>query len=188
LELKSLHRQIKTTTLYVTHDQVEAMTLGDKVVVMKDGRVHQIGAPESIYSHPADTFVATFVGSPVINIFQGEIVRESNRLKFRCPDFSLDVGHMAGNLEGRAVEVGVRPEDIELSEGEEAPIHAEVEILSNVGSDKYVHARPGKNSITIRVRKDAVFDPGQLINLSVDPDKLHIFYEGRRINSVVSKK
>ena len=80
-----------------------------------DGRVHQIGAPESIYSHPADTFVATFVGSPVMNIFQGQIVRERDRLKFLCPDFSLDVRHMTGTLEGRTVEVGVRPEDIGLS-------------------------------------------------------------------------
>jgi multiple sugar transport system ATP-binding protein len=182
LELKSLHRQMKTTTLYVTHDQVEAMTLGDKVVVMRDGRVRQIGAPESIYNHPADTFVATFVGSPVMNIFQGEIIREADRLKFLCPDFSLDLGHMPRDLEGRTVEVGVRPEDIGFSEGEEAPIHAEVEILSNVGSDKYVHARQGKNSITIRVPKDVVFKTGQLINLSVDSDKLHIFCEGKRAN------
>ncbi|MBW1896413.1 MAG: sn-glycerol-3-phosphate ABC transporter ATP-binding protein UgpC [Deltaproteobacteria bacterium] len=188
LELKSLHGQIKTTILYVTHDQVEAMTLGDKVVVMRDGRVHQIGAPESIYNHPADTFVATFVGSPVMNIFQGEVIREGDRLKFLCPDFSLDVGHMTGDLEGRTVEVGMRPEDIGFSEGEETPIHAEVEMLSNVGPDKYVHARQGKNSITIRVPKDAVFNTGQRISLSVDPDKLHIFHKGRRINYNPSQK
>jgi len=188
LELKSLHGQIKTTILYVTHDQVEAMTLGDKVVVMRDGRVHQIGAPESIYNHPADTFVSTFVGSPVMNIFQGEVIREGDRLKFLCPDFSLDVGHMTGDLEGRTVEVGMRPEDIGFSEGEETPIHAEVELLSNVGPDKYVHARQGKNSITIRVPKDAVFNTGQRISLSVDPDKLHIFHKGRRINYNPSQK
>jgi multiple sugar transport system ATP-binding protein len=188
LELKRLHRQLKITILYVTHDQVEAMTLGDKVVVMRDGRVHQIGAPQIIYSYPADTFVATFVGSPVMNVFRGEMTREGGRWKFLCPDFSLDVGHMAGDFEGRTVEVGIRPEDIELSKGEEAPIRAEVEMLSNVGSDQYVHAKSGTNSITMRVPKDAVFNAGQILKLSVDPDRLHIFYEGRRINSVVSEK
>ena len=76
LELKNLHRKVKTTILYVTHDQVEAMTLGDLVVVLRKGKVHQIGTPETIYNHPADTFVATFVGSPMMNLFNGTIRHE----------------------------------------------------------------------------------------------------------------
>ncbi len=181
LELKSLHRQIKTTILYVTHDQVEAMTLGDKVVVLRDGRVHQIGTPDTIYNHPADTFVATFVGSPVMNLFQGRIVREGNAFRFRCPDFLFDLRHITLDMEKRDVEVGIRPEDIEFKESGKTLLHATVEMMSNVGADKYVHARLGKSPVTVRAAKDVSYDTGQRISLAVDPNKLHIFHGGRRI-------
>jgi len=181
LELKSLHRQIKTTILYVTHDQVEAMTLGDKVVVLRDGRVHQTGRPESIYNRPADTFVATFVGSPVMNLFKGKIFREGKAFKFDCPDFSLDLGHLTLDPERRDVEVGIRPEDFEFKESERTPLRGTVEMMSNTGADKYVHARLGNSSVTVRAEKDAPYDTGQPVRLSVDPKKVHIFYEGMRV-------
>jgi ABC-type sugar transport system ATPase subunit len=181
LELKRLHRQIHTTILYVTHDQVEAMTLGDKVVVMREGRVHQIGTPETIYDRPADTFVATFVGSPMMNLFQGEVIREGEYLKFRCADFSLDVSNLAQDLAGKTVEVGVRPEDIVFGKNGEAELRARVEMLSNVGAEKYVHARLGEGPITVRASKDATYSTGQMISLFIDPDKLHVFHEGKRV-------
>jgi ABC-type sugar transport system ATPase subunit len=182
IELKSLHRQIKTTIVYVTHDQIEAMTLGDKVVVLREGRVHQIGAPDTIYNRPADTFVATFVGSPMMNLFKGRIVREESTLNFRCPDFSLDLGKMSVDPEKEDVEVGIRPEDIEFKEEGDTPLRATVEMTSNAGANKYVHLRLGKSPITVRATKDVSYDTGQLINLSVDPNKLHVFHEGKRIS------
>ena len=181
LELKRLHRQITTTILYVTHDQVEAMTLGDKVVVLRDGRVRQIGTPDIIYNRPADTFVATFVGSPMMNLFQGKIVREGNAFMFRSPDFSLDLGDVTADMEGKEVEVGVRPEDIQFSESGETGLNATVEMISNVGASKYVHASLGKSAITVRAAKDVSYDTGQSVRLTVDPNKLHIFYEGKRV-------
>jgi multiple sugar transport system ATP-binding protein len=181
VELKSLHKQIKTTILYVTHDQVEAMTLGDKVVVLRDGRVHQIGTPDTIYNRPADTFVATFVGSPMMNLFQGRIVREGSAFRFCCPDFSLDLGEIALDMQEQDVEVGVRPEDIALDESGKTHLRARVEMMSNAGADKYVHARLGKSQVTVRAAKDLSYDTGQSIRLSVNPDKLHIFHAGMRI-------
>jgi multiple sugar transport system ATP-binding protein len=181
LELKRLHRKMNTTILYVTHDQVEAMTLGDKVVVMREGQVHQIGTPETIYDRPADTFVATFVGSPMMNLFQGELIREDRYLKFRCADFSLHVRNLVQDLAGKRVAVGVRPEDIMLGKNREAKLRARVEMLSNVGAEKYIHARLGECLITVRASKDATYDTGQMISLFIDPDKLHVFHEDKRI-------
>ena len=184
LELKRLHRQINTTIVYVTHDQVEAMTLGDKVVVMREGRVHQIGTPETVYDRPADTFVATFVGSPMMNLFEGKVIREGQCLKFQCTDFSLNVRNFAQDLVGKTVEVGMRPEDIVFGKNGKANLRAQVEMVSNVGAEKYVHARLGENAITVRVSKDATFDMGQMTSLFMDPDKLHVFHEGKRVSEL----
>lgn len=184
LELRRLHRQINTTILYVTHDQVEAMTLGDKVVVMREGQVHQTGTPEAVYDRPADTFVATFIGSPMMNLFEGKVIREGQCLKFQCTDFSLDVRNLAQGLVGKTVEVGMRPEDIVFGKNGKANLRARVEMVSNVGAEKYVHARLGENAITVRVSKDATYDTGQRISLFVDPDKLHVFHEGKRVSEI----
>lgn len=181
LELKRLHAKIRTTIVYVTHDQVEAMTLGDKVVVMREGRIHQIDRPETIYDRPADTFVATFIGSPVMNLFKGKLAWQEGGFKFRNTDFSLDLGHLPAPPGEHVVEVGIRPEDIVVGQGAGTVIRAEVEMLSNVGADKYIHARAGGTSITFRAPKEATYQPGEIVPLVIDPERLHIFYEGRRI-------
>ena len=154
LELKRLHRQIKGTTLYVTHDQVEAMTLGDKIVVMKEGQVHQIDRPGTIYARPRDTFVATFIGSPVMNLFEGKLTQEGGRLTFHGKDFSLDLIDIPSNLENNEVEAGIRPEDIKVAHGLENALSARVEMISDVGAEKYIHTRLGNTGITVMAAKD----------------------------------
>ena len=181
LELKRLHRQIKGTIVYVTHDQVEAMTLGDRVVVMREGKVHQIDRPETIYARPSDTFVATFIGSPEMNLYQGRLMRKDGRPHFQGSGFSLDLVGLQLSLKEGEVELGIRPEDIEIAQGETTILHAKVEMLSNVGSEKYIHARLGQEGLTVRVPKDASFQPGQAIPLCIDPHRVHIFHEGRRL-------
>ena len=119
LELKKLHEQIQGTILYVTHDQVEAMTLGDKVVVMKEGIGHQIGPPETIYERPADTFVATFVGSPAMNLFKGKLTQSKGRLTFFNENFTMNGVDVPSNLGETDVEIGIRPEDIKVTHGRE---------------------------------------------------------------------
>ena len=113
MELKKLHQETKGTFLHVTHDQVEAMSLGDQVAVMKEGQIHQTGPPEEIYDNPADTFVATFVGSPVMNLFKGTLRCSQGRMVFRSRDFFLDVPNVPLEWGNREVELGFRPEDVE---------------------------------------------------------------------------
>jgi len=180
LELKQLHRKIQSTILYVTHDQVEAMTLGDKVVVMRNGKVHQIDQPETIYARPADTFVAGFIGSPEMNLYQGRLFQKDGRSHFQGAGFSLDLGGLKPNVGQGEVEVGIRPEDIEICHSATA-LRGKVEMISNIGSEKYLHVGLGNVSLTVRAPKEANFQPGQIILLTIDPDRLHIFHEGRRI-------
>jgi ABC-type sugar transport system ATPase subunit len=180
LELKQLHRNIQSTILYVTHDQVEAMTLGDKVVVMRNGKVHQIDQPETIYARPADTFVARFIGSPEMNLYQGSLFQKDGRSHFQGAGFSLDLGGIKPTVRQGEVEMGIRPEDIEIGQSATA-LRGKVEMISNIGSEKYLHVGLGNVSLTVRAPKEAIFQPGQIILLTIDPDRLHIFHEGRRI-------
>ncbi len=184
LELKRLHQQMKGTILYVTHDQVEAMTLGDKVVVMKEGRIRQIDSPENIYDRPADTFVATFIGSPAMNLFKGEIMRKEGHLAFHSADFSVNPGELPPELEGASVEVGIRPEDIWIAQNtsdSEDVLQARVDMISNVGAEKFIHARVGTTGLTIRCEKSASYQAEDTIPLVINPVNLHIFNKGRRV-------
>ena len=184
LELKRLHQRMKGTILYVTHDQVEAMTLGDKVVVMKEGRIRQIDSPENIYDRPADTFVATFIGSPAMNLFKGEIMRKEGHLAFHGADFSANPGELPPELEGASVEVGIRPEDIGIAQNTSDSgdvLQARVDMISNVGAEKFIHARVGTTGLTIRCEKGASYQAGDTIPLVIDPVNLHIFNKGRRV-------
>ena len=180
LELKQLHRKIRSTILYVTHDQVEAMTLGDTVVVMRNGKVHQIDQPETIYARPADTFVARFIGSPEMNLYQGRLLQKDGRSHFQGAGFSLDLGSLQLNIGEAEVEVGIRPEDIEIGQSA-TTLRGKVEMISNIGSEKYLHVGLGNVSLTVRAPKEAIFQTGQVILLTIDPHRLHIFHEGRRI-------
>lgn len=181
LELKQLHNHIQSTIIYVTHDQVEAMTLGDQVVVMRDGQVRQTGHPEEIYARPSDTFVATFIGSPEMNMFHGRLEWKDGRPHFNGPSFYIDVtGYPLNGQEGDVV-LGIRPEDIGISDDESSLLKATIEMIVNVGSENYVHAHMGQENVTIRVSKGAVFRSGEQIPLIMDPARLHIFQNGRRI-------
>jgi multiple sugar transport system ATP-binding protein len=181
LELMRLHKQIQGTILYVTHDQVEAMTLGDKVVIMKAGSIHQIDQPAIIYDRPANTFVASFIGSPAMNLFKGNLIRAKRGFIFQSADFSLNLQDIPLNFKENTIEIGIRPEDIEISHESENELKAKVEIISNVGSEKYIHTRIGSATITARARKEETFLSGETISLGINPSKLHIFYNGKRI-------
>jgi multiple sugar transport system ATP-binding protein len=182
LELKQLHRRIKGTIVYVTHDQVEAMTLGDKVIVLRDGRIHQIGAPETIYERPVDTFVATFIGSPEMNLFSGRLALRHGRLVFLGEGFNLDLGDVRPKVNEGTVEIGLRPEDIHLTTPDRSAFSAAVEMESNIGSEKYLHGRIGPQDITIRIPKEADYGAGDLVHFTIDPGRVHIFREGRRLS------
>ena len=181
LELKQLHKKIQTTIVYVTHDQVEAMTLGEKVVVMRDGEVRQTGRPENIYSFPVDTFVATFIGSPEMNLYKGVIIQKGGRSVFQGRGFSFDLkGQPTDRMEGE-MEVGVRPEDVKIGKGDLSTLSAEIEMISDVGAEKFIHARLGEENLTLRAPKDASFRSNEIIDLAIDVTRLHIFLKGVRV-------
>jgi multiple sugar transport system ATP-binding protein len=181
LELKRLHTQIQTTTLYVTHDQVEAMTLGDKVVVMREGKVHQIDRPEIIYNKPADTFVATFIGAPGINLFKGTMTKQNGRFVLETRDFNLESMHDDLGFGNRELEIGIRPEDITVNRQPGRGLGATVEMVTNVGPEKYVHARAGSTNLTARAGKDVSIVQGEIVYLDFDSSRLHFFDEGKRV-------
>ena len=174
-EIKALHQRIQTTTIYVTHDQIEAMSLADKIVVMRDGRIEQIGAPLTIYDHPVNLFVARFLGSPPMNTIEGT-VRQMNGVRvLATPDGGqVPLPDDTAGMEGAKVVCGVRPEDF----GRAAPadgIETRVEVVEPTGPDVQVygtiHGQPICATFTERLR----VAPGERIYLRPQPGKIHLF-------------
>jgi len=181
VELKKMHARLGATMIYVTHDQVEAMTLGDRVVVMREGRVHQIGPPGRVYSRPADTFVATFIGSPEMNLHRGRLVRKDDCLHFQGSGFTVALMGLKPGLQEGEVELGTRPEDIGIGRGDTTDLEGKIEMISDVGSEKYIHARVGQERLTVRAPKEIAYRTGDTVPLAIHPGRVHLFREGLRI-------
>src|SRR5512136_507350 len=181
-EIKELHQRLKTTTVYVTHDQIEAMTMADKIVVMHDGRVEQIGAPLELYDRPDNLFVAGFIGSPAMNMVKGRIDLNGAAI-FEAPTgvkFSLS-GAPAGS-DGRPAVYGVRPEHFSLSDD---GVDAVVQVVEPTGSELQVVAKLGDDEIIAVFRERHQFKPGDKIRLKPDPRLIHLFDEatGKRLSN-----
>jgi sn-glycerol 3-phosphate transport system ATP-binding protein len=173
LEIKRLQRSLGTTSLYVTHDQIEAMTMGDRLVVMNEGRAEQIGAPMAIYDRPATIFVAGFIGSPAMNLLDGTV--RGGRLSL--------VGGAALTLPGKApdgpVLAGIRPEHLALAEGAPADLEIVAEAIEPLGADTLVHGRlEGGHDLTVRLSGTPKLAEGDRMPLKVDPARLHLFDPG----------
>jgi multiple sugar transport system ATP-binding protein len=179
-EIKELHQKLATTTIYVTHDQIEAMTMADKIVVMHDGLVEQIGAPLDLYDRPGNLFVAGFIGSPAMNFLRGTIGAKG-ALVFRGPDgIRLPLASAPANAAGRPVVYGVRPEHFAIvDDGAEA----EIQVIEPTGSETQVVARLGGQDVTAVFRERHPFKPGDKIRLKPDPRLVHLFDEttGQRL-------
>ena len=172
-EIKELHQRLKTTTVYVTHDQIEAMTMADKIVVMHDGIVEQMGAPLELYDTPRNLFVAGFIGSPAMNVLRGQIKANGVTTFQGAGGVSLPLGHVAGAQDGRPVTLGVRPEHLQLSE-DGFPV--EVAVVEPTGSEVQVVARaPGGEEIVAVFRERHLFKPGEMIRLAPQSDVVHLF-------------
>jgi sn-glycerol 3-phosphate transport system ATP-binding protein len=182
LEIQKLHRNLKTTSVFVTHDQVEAMTLANRMMVMNAGIVEQIGAPIRVYDDPASLFVAGFIGSPAMNFVPGKRVGEE-----------VDVGEgvriaLPGELRGHAPEavtVGVRPEHLVLATGEAATFRFKVETIEALGADSLLHGAFGGGTLVARVEGHATPPPGELMRFSVMPGRLYFFdtVSGKRLRA-----
>jgi multiple sugar transport system ATP-binding protein len=186
-ELKRLHRQVQTTTVYVTHDQEEAMTLGDRVVVMKDGIVHQVGTPYEVYERPANRFVAGFVGTPPMNFFTGRLIREGERLFFDEGDNRLAVNpahrDVLAAFVDQPVTLGIRPEALSPDPGgagvSPAILNVQVSVVEPLGDRTDIHCgTPRHPHIISRVDARTRLAEGQPARLAVDMTRAHFFAPG----------
>ena len=173
-ELKELHQRLKTTSVYVTHDQIEAMTMGDQIVVMKDGRIEQTGAPLELYDHPANTFVAGFIGSPAMNFLPGTLRRSANGARIELGDGTqVAAPANAGGVDGQPVIFGTRPEHLALDG--EGGIPTQVVTVEPTGADTFVACRHHGTEMAVVFRERHDFAPGSTIRLQPDPQRAHLF-------------
>jgi multiple sugar transport system ATP-binding protein len=180
-EIKHLHTAMQTTFVYVTHDQAEALTLADRIVVMNDGVIQQIGSPDDIYERPRNTFVASFLGNPPINYLQGTIEGGNGALLFRSGDLRIALpAATAARLSAtaqREVKLGIRPEDVcPPTQRPDAPaITGAVESVLPVGSDRFLGLKIEGQGIFVRVDKQAHHREGESVTLALVPERLHLF-------------
>ena len=182
VEINKLHSQLKTTMIYVTHDQVEAMTMGDRIVVMRDGYIQQVAPPTELYDNPANKFVAGFIGTPPMNFFEG-VVHANGGLTFDEGNFTIPMPESwqdaLAPYADKPVVFGIRPEDIgspEAEAREDTPtIRSTVEVLEPMGSETYLYLTTGKHSFVSRVEAHRQCDVGQELGLSLLMDKAHVF-------------
>jgi multiple sugar transport system ATP-binding protein len=180
-EIKHLHTAMQTTFVYVTHDQAEALTLADRIVVMNDGVIQQIGTPDEIYERPRNMFVASFLGNPPINYLQGTIEVSNGATAFRRGDLRIALpapaaARVSGST-GREVALGLRPEDVcpPNQRPDASTISGTVETVLPVGSDRCLGLRIEGNSIFVRVDKQSQHRERETVTLAVVPERLHLF-------------
>jgi multiple sugar transport system ATP-binding protein len=184
-ELMRLHARLQRTTIYVTHDQIEAMTMGDRIVVMRGGVVQQVGPPQAVYDGPANTFVAAFLGSPRINLHTGHLRRSADAVSFQAGPANILLPPPLANLASRHeaaadVAFGIRPEDLQVLTGDFSSaagttLPAQVALVEPVGSDLFVNATTGDLTWTARAEARLPIVPGQTIGLRFNLERAHLF-------------
>jgi multiple sugar transport system ATP-binding protein len=188
-EISKLHARLGATMIFVTHDQVEAMTMGDRICVMKDGDIMQVAAPLALYRHPVNLFVAGFIGSPPMNFFRGTVRRTGGQLAFveagdRPASLTLALGDtLSARATGQTdqpVVLGIRPEDVHDTLTLAAPdpartVEVRVEISEPMGAETYLHLDSGTTSFIARVRPTNRIEPGQKMKVTFDLDQAHLF-------------
>jgi len=175
-EIKSLHQRLKTTTVYVTHDQVEAMTMADRIVVMNDGNVEQVGAPLELFDRPANLFVARFIGSPSMNLIEGKVERRDGGAAFVGTDLEMPLDASRAGLAGKDVVMGFRPDHVQLTP---APglgrLKGEVVVIEPTGTETLINLKVAGQSILAAFRERVDVTPGQTLELGIDPSRIHLF-------------
>ena len=185
-EISRLHSQLGNTMIYVTHDQVEAMTMGDRICVMKDGLIMQVADPLTLYRQPENLFVAGFIGSPPMNLLKGKIEKEAGGLVFReaadengvvIPLKGTVIEALAGKVVGKPIVFGIRPEHLteESKNGSTAPVSSTIDIAEPMGSESLVYLRAGTGNLIARIHGEALYHMGQPLTVYVNLDKVTLF-------------
>jgi multiple sugar transport system ATP-binding protein len=180
IEIKRLQRRLKVTTVYVTHDQVEAMTLADIMVVMKDGRIAQVGTPLQVFENPDSLFVAGFIGSPQMNFVEGQVVVADGGLAFASPGLKVPLDSRFSIAAGQSVSLGVRPEDLVPQGHGVPPVHA-VDLMANVsltemlGNETLLFISVGTSELVARMQQPRDVGPNEAMRFQLNIDRIHLF-------------
>ncbi len=186
IEISKLHQRLETTIIYVTHDQTEAMTLGTRIVVMKDGVIQQVDSPETLYAKPNNKFVAGFIGSPQMNFIDCKVVRSGSDVVLMFGSNSVRVPERRGKIliesgyEGKTVVLGIRPEDIHdeqvfLNQSPDTVVDATIRVYEMLGAEVYLYFSIDQYEITARVNPRTTARPGDTIKVALDLSKMHLF-------------
>ena len=185
-EISKLHHKLQTTFVYVTHDQTEAMTMGTRIVVMKDGLVQQVDTPHNIYEHPVNIFVAGFIGSPQMNFMDAKILEQNGKIVITFNNETIVIPEDKAKIIrekayiGKTVVMGIRPEDIDdgitfLEEHKDSIVEAKVEVVELMGAETNIYMSKGDTNIVVRVNGSSTAKVGDKIKIALDANKIHIF-------------
>ena len=177
VEIKKLHQEIGNTMIYVTHDQVEALTLADRIAVMRSGLIQQFAPPREIYLKPANLFVAGFIGSPAMNTFEGEVSVDGGKARFASAAFSCPLDGYAFKTPPRPGKAtfGIRPEHLSLASGSPAAVEARVTVLEPMGGETVLWSEAGGRPLAIKIQGEASLRVGDPLRLGFDPASAHLF-------------
>ncbi len=180
VEIAGLHRKLKATTIYVTHDQVEAMTLGEKIVLLDQGQIQQIGTPNEMYNKPANIFVATFIGTPQINLLEGRLTDNQSGHTFTSGALTIPLERRdeLNNYSGQNITIGIRPEALTPGDG---PVKGIIELIEHLGPETLVYIKAGDTSLIAKAPSDFRGRQGEAISLNPDSKVIHFFSNGKRI-------
>ena len=180
-EIARLHQRLKTTMVYVTHDQIEAMTMGTRIAVMSDGLLQQVGTPQALYDTPVNRFVAGFIGSPAMNFIDMTVNGVGDSAKLDGPDFSLPLPERmrdsVGPLSGRKLVAGIRPEHLDLDAAGpgDATVQVKADVVEYLGNEELLHVTAGAKELVAIVGTEHRVRPGDIVNLVVPLDRVHLF-------------
>ncbi|QSG13201.1 ABC-type spermidine/putrescine transport system,ATPase component [Halapricum desulfuricans] len=186
-ELQRIQEELGTTSIYVTHDQTEAMTMSDRIVILSDGQIQQIGTPEEVYAEPANQFVANFIGSPSMNFFEGEF--EGSTFvgdSFEYPFSESIASQIQDERESETLTLGIRPEHVEVDGAavDSGTISASLDVLEHEGSDNYLYLTNGDDEWTVRVPGHDHYHEGEHLNFTLPEEHVHVFDEATGENLI----
>jgi multiple sugar transport system ATP-binding protein len=180
VEIAKLHQQLKATTIYVTHDQVEAMTLGEKIVLFDKGIIQQIGTPEEVYEKPSNLFVASFIGTPQINLVKGSIFIDGENMLLNSPELRINLGlrEELKHYANQEVIMGIRPESLTPGDG---PVKGKLELIEHLGPETLLYVRINDKRLIAKAPSDFQGKMGEEISLTLSDRGIHFFHNGQRI-------